>query len=273
MKKNNLIWLGPIIDLPLFEHTAFFYDFVHLVGQPFYNISLLSPQCREKVKVECSVLVDDDETPLFECEALENVAYSEKVKFLDNDISMSGSISIKTIIFPDYLQKLGLEKESVCDIMLANQLIPTEIWKKVIEQLSLLNSEAFYYVSDHRLNECVGESRACELLERESFFLTKKLSVGKLSVCKFYLCAQNIIQELESKVKTLEEKNAEIRESEIEHLKSLGEKKKIASSLTVKNDELQRLIDDKDSKISLLKGDLEKLALENHRMLINLSKE
>lgn len=273
LTKNNLIWVGPVIDLGLFESTAFFYDVIYLVGQPFYDISSLSQQCREKVRAECSVLVDDNDISLFECEALENVAYSENVKFLGNNICTTNFICFKRIDFNDYLQKLDLEKESVCDIMLANQLIPPEIWEKVIEQLPLLNSESFFYASDNRLNKCMSETGAVELLEKENFLLGKKLSVGKVNICKFYSCGRNTIQELESKIKELEKTNVEINESQAKHLKLLEESKLQASSLKDKNDGLQRLIDDKDSKLSLLKNNLEKLALENHHMLINLSKE
>lgn len=273
MKKNNLIWIGPIIDLTLFENTVFFYDTVYLVGQPFYDIASLSPQFREKVKVECSVLVEDNDTSLFECEALENIAYSEKVEFLGNEILATNSIGSKTIAFPEYVRKIGLEKESICDIMLANQLIPAEIWEEVIEQFPLLNSETFYYASDHRLNKCMNETSAGELLKKQRFLRGKKMSVGKVSICKFYSCGRKLIQEFESKIKVLEEKNTELGESEITHLKLLKESKLQASFLSDKNAELQRLIDDKDSKLSLLENNLEKLALENHRMLINLSKE
>lgn len=257
----------------LFENTGYFYDAIYLVGQPFYDISSLSPQCREKVKVECSVLVDDNDISLFECDALENVAYSEKVKFLNNDILATNSIYFRRVAFPDYLQKIGLEKEWVCDIMLANQLIPAEIWEKIIEQLPLLSSEIFFYASDNRLNKCMSDTSAGELLKKESFLLGKKLSVGKVSICKYYSYGRNTIQKLEYKIKKLEEKNAEIKECETKYLKLSEESKLQASSLKDKNDELQRLIVDKDSKLLLLKNNLEKLALENHRMLINLSKE
>lgn len=278
MNSNVLVWFGPLLDIKIFEHIAFRYGRINVIGEVYFDTSELSDQTREKVSIDYSVLEIGNNEEYYISNVLEGVSYVSNVTFIGKSVSFDkldnlGSLNLQTL-----LDNLNLDDNSEPHFVIANQFLPKNTFELLFSKINEYHDAYFYILIDNRIdhNSRLFKQEVFESLLDKSLQQVKELNLSNFSLLEFsrvntcispekyneLLYVLNGLDQELSYRKDLEERAIKERVRIQENLKECVEQIEV----------LSKKVDFLDVEKAHLKTFANQMATENLKLLIEISK-